>query len=780
MEGCAEQLETIELPSAELVESTEVAAPQTKTPARGAPEEPTSAYDPDLDPKNTGGFVFSHPSPSDPAARRRKPFSIEALYKLKRPSDPRFSPDGKTLVFVLTRYDLAAGSDNSDIYAMDADGKNLRRMTRDPASDTSPRWAPDSQSFIFISTRKDGAQLWRMPVAGGEAEQLTRIATGVSSPVLAPGGKRVAFVSRVFPEYGADDVKNKAALDAQEKNPIKAHIADDLLHRHWTHYRGGRRSHVLLFDLRTRELIDLTPGDFDSPAFSEQPGFAFSPDGKELCFVSNREKNPSARAWTTNKDLFVVGVPAPGSKRQVSVKPRNLTSANKAYDGDPSYSPDGRFIAFIRYKEPGYESDRSRLALYERKTGTIKVLTESFDYWVLRYVWHAKSHSLIFRAAQKGRFPLFELTLADPDVTPGTAAAGKPAPSKLQRLALPGVRHFDVAQDGRLAFTFSSVSSPLEVFTAAADGRDAQRLTHFNREVTERHDVRPVEEMWIPGAAGHKVHTFIVKPHGFRRGRRYPLIINVHGGPQYQWADTFRGDWQVYPGAGYVVAYFNPHGSTGYGQAYTAAISKDYGGKVYADVMKVTDALAKLPYVDGKRIGAMGWSYGGYMMGWLLGHTTRFRAIASMMGIYDLTSFYGSTEELWFPEWDLGGMPWTQKDAYAKWSPSSYAKHFRTPTLVITGEKDYRVPYTQSLQLFTALRRQNVPARLIVLSNDGHWPDVAKSMPLYYAAHLDWFHHYLGGAPSPYDIHEMVRGRDFLRDKTCGRRSGHAPGHGVR
>jgi dipeptidyl aminopeptidase/acylaminoacyl peptidase len=251
-----------------------------------------------------------------------------------------------------------------------------------------------------------------------------------------------------------------------------------------------------------------------------------------------------------------------------------------------------------------------------------------------------------------------------------------------------------------------------------------------------------------------------VKPHNFDPSRRYPLILNVHGGPQMQWADAFRGDWQVYPGSGYIVAFPNPHGSTGYGQEFTAGISKDWGGKVYQDLMAVTDSLARLPYVDGNRMGAMGWSYGGYMMMWMEGHTDRFKAMACMMGVYNLKAMHGSTEELWFPEWELGGTPW-ESALYEKWSPNRFVTNFKTPCLVITGERDYRVPYTQSLEFFTDLQRRSVPSRLIVFKNDGHWPSSVKSMPFYYNAHLDWFHTYLGGNPAPFDMVKMLRNQAY-------------------
>ncbi len=275
--------------------------------------------------------------------------------------------------------------------------------------------------------------------------------------------------------------------------------------------------------------------------------------------------------------------------------------------------------------------------------------------------------------------------------------------------------------------------------------------------------MRPAEQMWIEGAEGIKVHVFLVKPHNFDPSKKYPLILNVHGGPQGQWMDSFRGDWQVYPGAGYIVAFPNPHGSTGYGSKYTESISGDWGGKPFEDLMKVVDELEKLPYVDKERIGAMGWSYGGYMMNWFQAKTKRFRCFVSMMGIFDLESMWGSTEELWFVNWDLKGQPWNS-ELFQKWSPSNYIKDFATPALIITGEKDYRVPYTQSIQYFTALQTLGIDSKLIVFKNDGHWPSTIKSMPLYYDAHLDWFHKYLGGEPAPYDLNDMLK-NSFLKEK---------------
>jgi dipeptidyl aminopeptidase/acylaminoacyl peptidase len=435
-----------------------------------------------------------------------------------------------------------------------------------------------------------------------------------------------------------------------------------------------------------------------------------------------------------------------------SGKTTNLTDNNEAYDGQPVFSPDGRYIAYQKQLIPTFESDLKRLAVYDLKTGEHKILTDQLDAWTQDYVWSPDSKEILFAYHEKGHFPISKVEIKSKKITPVTDVKTADA--------------YDIDPQGKwLVLARRAIDKPSELVRCNVKGdRDSKTvnlLTSFNNALADSVDIRPAEEMWIPSPTGKKIHTYVIKPHNFDPSKKYPLILNVHGGPQYQWADAFRGDWQVYPGYGYIVAFPNPHGSTGYGQEFTNAISKDWGGKVYEDVMAVADSLGKLSYVDESRMGAMGWSYGGYMMMWLEGHTTKFKAIVSMMGVYNLTAMYGSTEELWFPNWDLSGAPWENPQMYKKWSPNEYVENFKTPCLVITGEKDYRVPYTQSLEFFTGLQKMRVPSRLIIFPNDGHWPDYVKSMPFYYNAHLDWFHKYLGGDPAPYDMIRMQRNEAF-------------------
>jgi len=672
---------------------------------------------------------------------QKRPFTISDLYQIKNVNDPNISPDGKKVVFTVTEYFLEKGKSNTDLYMMNIDGRNQRQLTYNKAADFHPRWSPDGQTILFLSTREGGTQAWQLPVSGGEAEKITGISTGVSDPSWLADGSGFTFTSTVFPECGADDSCNKDINKGLKEGTLQAHLADALLYRHWTFWKDGKRAHTFVFSLQDKKHTDLTPGDFDAPAFSlgGGGGFAVSPDSKELCYTSNHDANE----WeTTNKDLWLV--PATGGDAV------NITDENEAYDGDPAYSPDGKYIAFLMQTIPTYESDCVRLALYDRTTQKKTTLTEKFDNWVGSFKWAPDSKSIYFTAPVKGHVPLYKVNIKSHQIKPV--------------LNVKTLDAFNISADGKwLVFSRRSIAEPREIWRATTKGTKLQRLTYFNQKIEQTVDIRPAEEMWIPSPTGKKIHTFIVKPHDFDPAKKYPLILNVHGGPQSQWTDGFRGDWQVYPGSGYIVAFPNPHGSTGYGQEFTAAISKDWGGKVYQDVMAVADSLEKVSWVDKDRMGAMGWSYGGYMMMWLEGHTNRFKAIVAMMGVYDLTSMWGSTEELWFPQWDLGGTP-MDSDLYTKWSPHESAANFKTPCLVISGERDYRVPYTQSLEFFTALQQKKVPSRLILFKNDGHWPSYVKSMPLYYDAHLDWFHKYLGGPAAPYDVQKMVRNQAFKKE----------------
>jgi dipeptidyl aminopeptidase/acylaminoacyl peptidase len=662
-------------------------------------------------------------APARPAAKRA--MEIADFYRCATLSAPALSLDGELVAFSVKRYDLEAGKSWSELWCMRADGSDLRQLT-EGNSDTDPVFSPDGRQLLFASSREGGGQLWTLDVDGGEPHKLTDWAPGLGSAVWSPDGRWIAATSDVFPDVALDAAAQKARADALAPNGLQVHVTDDLYYRHWTSWYDGKRAHILLIDADSGKVSkDLTPGDFESPTFSlGGRAFAFSPDSRELCYVSNHEPD---EASSTNGDLWVV--PIDGEITETTA--RNITAANLGFDGAPLYSPDGRSIAFISQQTSGYESDLKRLAVLDRASGGTRYLTDrsSFDFWVDDMRWTKDSQALVFEAQHQGRNPLYRVPVAGG------------APVELLRHATIAGWELTGGGDG-VVYTHRAVAEPHEVFAADFAAPTPLRLTTFNAALEAEIDFRPAEELWLPGEGDTKVHCFLVKPHGFDPARKYPLILNVHGGPQSQWADAFRGDWQVYPAQGYVVAFCNPTGSTGYGQDFTDAITGEWGGRPYQDLMKVTDALEQLPYVDKDRMGVMGWSYGGYMTMWMQGHTTRFKANAAMMGVYDLEAEYGATEELWFPEHDFRGRPWDSAD-YETWSPSNHVKDFRTPALVITGELDYRVPYTQSLAYFTALREMGVPARLVVFPKAGHWPSWLE-MARYYREHLDFFDRYLG------------------------------------
>lgn len=664
------------------------------------------------------------------AQTQKRAFEVKDVYRVQYASGPTVSAKGQ-LAYTVSGSILSRQKSFMNIVV---DGKTV---TNDSLS-ASPQWSEDGKKLYYTSYKSGTAQLYVLE--NGMSTQLTNYALGVQSAIVSPNGRYVAFAAQVDPlTDGTDGKAQLAALTAKQKNPLQAHLTDSLFLRHWTEYNDGRYWHILVYDLQTKKYTDLTPGRYDSPVFSPNgpSGFVFSPDSKEICYLSNHDRHPEA---STNCDLWVV--PVTGGET------RCLTADNKAWDGSPQYSPDGRWIAYRFQRTPGYESDRFILGLINRKTGEKRVLTEQFDNWVDDFQWSADSKQIYFLGEVRGEEPLYAVDLAKGHIRP--VIAGK------------AISGFCADGKGGFYYSYSTTGKPSALYHADKKGRETQ-VSHLNDQLEAEVDMRPSETMWVMGAKGDSVEVFIVKPHNFDPSKKYPLIVNVHGGPQMQWMNSFRADWQVYPGAGYVVAYPNPHGSTGYGQAFCRAISGDWGGSPYEDVIAVTNKLAELNYVDSTRMGAMGWSYGGYFMNWLQGQPHRFKCLASMMGVFNLRAMWGTTEELWFPNFELGGQPWNSK-LYDKWSPNMYVKNYRTPTLIITGERDYRVSYNQSLEYFTILQTLGIPSRLIVFDNDGHWPSNLKSMPLYYNAHLEWFHKYLGGAPAPWKSEDMVKNGDFFKD----------------
>jgi len=657
------------------------------------------------------------------AVAQTRNYTVEDLLKVRRVADPQISPDGKHIAFTVGDVNLDANRVINQIYVIGIEGGEAKRLTNGDQSATSPRWSPDGKKIAYTT----GSQIWVMDDDGEHKEQITKISTDAASPVWSPDSKWIAFTSDVHPDCQDDDC-NKRKDESAEKSKVKAHVTERLLFRHWNEWRDIKRTHVFVVSSRGGGARDLTPGDFDSPPYAAATGtdFAFSPDSTELAYVRNPD---TVEAVSTNSDIYLV--PINGGQARI------ITSNNRGYDVGPVYSKDGRYIVYRSQATAGFEADRWRLIAYNRSTGTSSELARGFDQQVEEVVISPDSKLVYFTAGEHGKEPIFKVALA-----PG-------APTKI--ISNVFATNVQMSADGRtLIFLNSSIASPAEVYRANADGSGLTPLTHFNRDLMERAKLKPAEDVEWNGALGQKIHGFIVKPLDFDPAKKYPLVVLIHGGPQSAWNDNwgFRWNPQVFANSGYVVFAPNPRGSTGYGQQFVNEISGDWGGKVYTDIMNgVADVIRRNSFIDRNRIGAAGASYGGYMINWIEGHNSdprfQFKVLVSHDGVYNLTSMFGATEELWFPIWEFKGTPWTNPTMYERWSPSNYVKNFKTPILIIHGELDYRVPIGEGLQLYTAAQRMGVPSKLLIFPDEGHWVLKPQNSQLWYHTVLDWLDKYL-------------------------------------
>ena len=656
------------------------------------------------------------------ASAQRRPFTFDEMIKVKRIADPQLSPDGKWVAFTVTTYDVDKNSRNSDIWLVPSKGGEPRQMTRSPKADERPRWAPDSKRFALVSSRSGISQIWTLTIDAGEAALVDTGGVEATGVLWSPDGKNMAFVSDVYPDC-PDLACNQKRDKDREANPVKARVLDQLMFRHWNAWKDGKRSHVFVVAAEGGTPKDLTPGDADAPPFSlgGPDDYAFSPDGKELCFVRNSDRDESI---STNSDLFAVAVDGKAA-------PRKLTT-NPAADNSPLYSPDGKFIAFRAQSRAGFESDRWRLMIYDRNSSATKSLTDGLDQQVESFQWTPDSKGLVLIAGDKARQPMFRVDVA-----------GGPV-----RKILDAHTNDDVqlsADGNQLVFSHQSLSAPAEIFSASADGTGMKALTALNKDLLSQVELRQPESLSYAGSAGSKVQVWILKPPGFDPAKKYPFLLAIHGGPQGVWGDamSYRWNGQVFAAQGYVVMMPNPRGSTTFGQQFIDDIRDDWGGKVYEDLMKGVDYAQTLGYVDPNRMAAAGGSFGGYMANWMAGHTDRFKCLISHAGVFDLTSMYGVTEELWFPEWEFKGTPWTNRQTYEKWSPHNFVKNFKTPMLVIHGELDFRVPIGEGFQLFTYLQRLGVPSRMLYFPDEGHWVLKPANSQLWYKTFLEWLGKYL-------------------------------------
>ncbi len=654
-------------------------------------------------------------------ALAQAPFDVRAMLKLARVSDPQLSPDGQTVVFTVQTVNAAENNKATQIWTVPLAGGTPRQITTAGSNNLRPRWSPDSREIAFISDRGGSSQVWIMDADGGSPRQVTSIPTEADGVMFSPDGENLLFTSEVYPEC-TDAACNKRKLDEDNLSKVKARSYTSLLYRHWTRWQSKRRSHLFAMSPDGGAAKDLTPGPRDVPPFSlgGPDDYAIAPDGKEVCYVMNSDPEP---ATSTNSDLYVTPING-GDAVKITI--------NGGADNSPEYSPDGRYLAWRTQQRAGYESDRWKLAVLERSTGKLIILTDAIDRWITGFKWAPDSTRIFLTVGDRGRQYVQMVSVSGGGAR--NIITGESSIDDLQ-----------ITPDSKtLVFTEATGARPAEIFKAESGGA-AVALTHFNDAALAGYSLPKLEEFWVQGAEQARVHSFLIRPPGFRVGKKYPVLFLIHGGPQGAWGESWSYRWnaQVFAAAGYVVVMPNPRGSTGYGQTFVDEINQDWGGRAYEDIMAVVDHVARLPYVDADRVAAAGASYGGYMVDWLLGHTKRFKVLVSHAGVFDLRSMFGETEELWFPQWEFNGPPWDNPEPYAKWSPSYYVKDFSTPTLVTHGELDFRVPYGQGLQLFTALQMQKVPSKLLIFPDEGHWILKPQNSILWYDTVLEWLGEWL-------------------------------------
>jgi dipeptidyl aminopeptidase/acylaminoacyl peptidase len=705
--------------------------------------------------------ALAQTTPVPATAGGKRPFTFEDMMKLKRVGAPVPSPDGKWVVFDAVDVDLDANKKISHLWIVPAAGGEARRLNQTQNQEERPRFSPDGKRLIWTSKATDPTQIWMSnftPESGGldgQPHQVTNISTGADGAIWSPDGKSIVFVSSVYPD-AKDDTANKQRDEDLGKSKVKAKIFTKLLYRHWTSYTEFKRSHLFAVSADADASVgrdsvepnpaatsspsgstesrptnggnaprDLTPGDHDVPPFNlgGQDMYAISPDGQELAYTSNIDE---VEATSTNNEIFIVPM-AGGTPKKISTSPGN--------DNTPVYSPDGKHIAWKSMARGGFEADKESLIVYQRQLGQSRNLTEKFDYSVGSFTWSPDSKGVYFTSENHGETPLYGIGLDQ----------------KQANEAMPSFHADDLifGAKNRLFFTRMSIQAPNEI--GSIDFQETRELgmrtigvdpiTHMNNALLSQIDMQPLEAFTFKGANNDDVQGFLIKPPGFDPAKKYPLKFLIHGGPQGAWGNswTYRWNAELFAASGYVVVMINFHGSTGYGQKFTDSISGDWGGKPYEDLMKGLDYVEKTyPFIDKSREAALGASYGGYMANWLLGHTDRFKCIVSHDGVFNTESAYGTTEELWFNEWEFKGPPWKNRELYRKFSPHLFAEKFKTPTLVVHGQLDFRLDVSEGFQLFTTLQRLKVPSKMLYFPDEGHWVLKPQNSRLWYKTVNDW------------------------------------------
>lgn len=674
-------------------------------------------------------------TPALPAGERMSP---ETLWKLGRLEGGALSPDGEHVAHGVRRFRLADNEGSSEIHVLTLQSGEDRVVVQDLKSSPSDlQWAATTRGprLFFVSKRGDKdeekPQVWSVDPATGKLRQVTAMEEGVANLKVSPSGTHLAFTTDIKMDATVQDIyKDLPKADAR--------IIDSLMYRHWNAWHDYRYSHLHVAPLersgKAGEALDLLRGlrvDCPLPPFGGADHYAWSPDGKEIAYTAKIVNN---WAESTDSDIYLVDTSGEGATRCV-------TPGMDGYDTSPRYSPDGRFIAFHSMERPGFEADRDRIMVYDRSAGTIEELTQGLDRTTHGATWAPDSGSVYFTSEHRGTVQVFQVML------------GFPGARQISRgrynWSLRGV-----SNDGKtLLAARQSMIRPYELAILPAAGGEGKVVTKINDGVYKELELPTIEERWVRASDGKKIHNWVIYPPDFDPSRKWPMLTYCQGGPQGQIGQwfSFRWNFHLMAAQGYVVLAVNRRGLPGFGRDWNDQISGDWGGQAMRDILAATDHMMTEPSIDRRRVAAIGASFGGYTVYWLMGnHNGRFSSMVAHCGVFNLESMYGSTEELFFVNWDLGGPYWKSEEVrelYARFSPHRYIQEWKTPLLVIHGERDFRVPVTQGMEAFTAAQVQGIPSRFLYFPEEGHWVLSPQNGVLWHRVFFDWLDRYTKERP---------------------------------
>ena len=673
-----------------------------------------------------------------------QPMNLEHLFQLERLADPQISPDGTRIVYQVTKtHDAAKNDKSTNLWLVNKDGGGMRQLTYSNKSDSHPRWSPDGSMILFESTRDGSSQLYLLDlVRGGEPKKITDMSTGASQGLWSPDGSHIVFQSTVRPEFSIlpfaeSNVKNREYEESVSKNTVKARTFTKLFYRHWDSYVEDKRNHLFIIGSDGKDCRDITPGDRDafptSSTFVGGQEYTFSPDGSHVLFTAVPAEG---EAWSTNHDICRVSI------RNTSKQWSTVVSGIAA-EGTLKFSPDGKHVAFRAQSKPGYEADKWQLMVQEcelngKLIGSARSLTADLDLSVSDYSWMG-NNDLVFLSESNAAVVAYHASLDGPA-------------RKIDKLFTDGragqITGHSLSKDG-FVLARATMNAPAELYAGSFASGTTQQITFNNKKLLESLERPEPESVTVPVEGGFQMQMWILKPPGFDPKKKWPVVYLVHGGPQGAWEDgwSFRWNPQLWAAQGYVAVMPNPRGSTSFGQEFCDQISGDWGGKCYRDLVAGLEYVKAQPYVDTSRMASAGASFGGYMQNWFAVNeiAKEFKCLVTHCSVYNFESMWGTTEELWFDEYEHGGMPWQYPDKYREFSPHRLAGNlgkYKTPMLVIHNDNDFRCPIGQGHELFQALQRQGVPSRFVNFPDEGHWVNKPANSLHWHKEIFSWLQQY--------------------------------------